>query len=624
MDRSPSNGTTTRSEWHDARLSLVSEREVFVHAESVVIPRPVLLVLFEDRTGGLPDLLGVFDRVDQSEAGHERLRDLAESDRDLAAAMGEDPGVTPAYESFRSALRLLALSVFGEVFRVVCGTARTHLGAIEKHRPERADDLAEIEAICLAVCGEGPKPGNLIARVVKLLEAGETRDLRDAAATLDQLLRMASHRVDRLVADLDDPAWDSPPRRLADTCDTAARYAEALLARLAEAPWNPAADAVGRVTCREAPADDPDPLDLSATAADVVAAVDPAETITSRLADRLGGIDLSQRDEPLDQILAHPEFKQPMYEALRDYSQESLLPGAERIPANSVGVLETNPAFVESYMLGLSHEMARELRWREYPTDMRGTYFRQFWNPAGRPADADGPALSDEAKKDIDSVHRWNDSLGLGGNHAAKMAAKTGGASDVGGQLVLLVRGEVFDRYPNTHVYAARGTTPADDSGDGTGDGASPDRVPDLPEPSPTPDEGTDGDVKHPIFRGTLDPDITFFGFDLTEAEAVADPGWFFVLEEPPSEPTFGLDVAVDDPEASGPWGWEDLTWDDVTATGYVSATTDPSGADVPATLPSPPTWGKNGAHVAEITWQRPFRIAIHGDDMIATDGESR
>ena len=35
-------------------------------------------------------------------------------------------------------------------------------------------------------------------------------------------------------------------------------------------------------------------------------------------------------------------------------------------------------------MVGLNHEFARELLWREYPTDQRGSYFRQFWDVARR------------------------------------------------------------------------------------------------------------------------------------------------------------------------------------------------------------------------------------------------
>ena len=31
-------------------------------------------------------------------------------------------------------------------------------------------------------------------------------------------------------------------------------------------------------------------------------------------------------------------------------------------------------------MVGLNHEFARELLWREYPTDQRPSSFRQFWD----------------------------------------------------------------------------------------------------------------------------------------------------------------------------------------------------------------------------------------------------
>ena len=48
--------------------------------------------------------------------------------------------------------------------------------------------------------------------------------------------------------------------------------------------------------------------------------------------------------------------------------------------------------------------------------------------------------------------------------------------------------------------------------------------------------------------RGS-NPDITFFGFDLTVAEAKGNPatndaGWFFVIKERPGEPRFGLDIS--------------------------------------------------------------------------------
>ncbi len=87
--------------------------------------------------------------------------------------------------------------------------------------------------------------------------------------------------------------------------------------------------------------------------------------------------------DPLDPIMWAPEFKQAMYEPLRDRSHNLLLPGVEKIAQNTIGLLKSNRRFIESYMCGLNHEFAGELLWREYPTDQRGSYFRQFWDIRG-------------------------------------------------------------------------------------------------------------------------------------------------------------------------------------------------------------------------------------------------
>src|SRR5262249_41454007 len=153
--------------------------------------------------------------------------------------------------------------------------------------------------------------------------------------------------------------------------------------------------------------------------------------------------------------------------------------------------------------------------WRGYPTDQRGTYFRQFWDVRGSVP----PPASDADRErllDIPPVHTWPAASRLGQN------ARAAGA---GGQLVLLVRGALLRRYPTALVYAARAAW--------TPDGK---RRPGTEE-------------RHPLFRGDLEPDVTFLGFGLTEAEArggtdpKGDPGWFFVLQQPPAEPRFGLDA---------------------------------------------------------------------------------
>ena len=67
-------------------------------------------------------------------------------------------------------------------------------------------------------------------------------------------------------------------------------------------------------------------------------------------------------------------------------------------------------------------------------------------------------------------------------------------------ELCAVIRGELLRRYPNTVIYAVRAVGPA---GARTLSKLAADEV-------------------HPIFRGTLEPDVTFLGFNLTPAEVVA------------------------------------------------------------------------------------------------------
>ena len=80
--------------------------------------------------------------------------------------------------------------------------------------------------------------------------------------------------------------------------------------------------------------------------------------------------------------MAYPKIDLPMYEPLKEISVELFLPNINLIAPNSITLIETNQSFIEAYMVGLNHEFARKLLWREYPTDQRGSYFRQFWDVA--------------------------------------------------------------------------------------------------------------------------------------------------------------------------------------------------------------------------------------------------
>lgn len=311
----------------------------------------------------------------------------------------------------------------------------------------------------------------------------------------------------------------------------------------------------------------------------LLASVNPEKTIATRVLASLSPVDASRTpQDPLDPIMDAPSFPQPMYEALRDLSQDFLLPGLDDVPGNTVALLETNSTFVEAFMVGLNAEMSSELLWRDYPTDQRGTYFRQFWDTS-----------AGEAQVDLAPITQW------GNNHLGENTPNTRG------KLVLLIRGELLRRYPNTVLYAVRAIKTS-----GQLD------VSRKPE-----------DERPPIFRGTLKPDVTFVGFDLSEDEALGNPpndpnGWYFVIQQQPTEPRFGLDVAdFTTPQPPPLNTWSDLNWrhfanteDELKALSYASATKVFTEIDHVA-------WGRNGANQAFITLQRPVRIAIHARQMI-------
>src|SRR5262249_12234657 len=148
--------------------------------------------------------------------------------------------------------------------------------------------------------------------------------------------------------------------------------------------------------------------------------------------------DTWQRADPLAPLAPALEFPQPMYGGLHDAAPELLLPGVEHVPADTVALLETTPRLIEAYMVGLNPEMWRELLGREYPTDLGGTWFRQFWDVSGQPGDP-------ESLKDVPPLGQW----------AATPLGQHLRGPGGGGQIVLLVRGELLRRYPTTNVYAA-------------------------------------------------------------------------------------------------------------------------------------------------------------------------
>jgi hypothetical protein len=341
----------------------------------------------------------------------------------------------------------------------------------------------------------------------------------------------------------------------------------------------------------------------------------PASLITSRVKSMVilnvfnpGTKKYEQKElEELSPIMAYPKFDDPMFSNLQAISQEYILPNIDKVPQNSITLMETNQAFIEAFMAGLNHEMSKELLWREYPTDQRGTYFRQFWNVVDNIKQTDP-----EKKYDITKLHTWTGELG---DHSSQV--KT--TPDDSPYLVLLIRGELLKKYPNTQVYAQKAKF------NDTAHPAAPRILADVNDTA---------NILVPVFLATLEPDIYLFGFDLDKEEAKGDstdaskPGWFFALRERPGQIRFGLDdytpTDPDDPPfpQGDPANWNDLSWEHLVQqesdlTNFQIDTSHHFAAGTGSENVPLAEWGKNAADMAYILYQNPVLFARHAQEML-------
>jgi hypothetical protein len=365
-------------------------------------------------------------------------------------------------------------------------------------------------------------------------------------------------------------------------------------------------------------------LELSNLTATTIAAINPTLTIPRRvkqivyLPDWLVGNFVEQ----FTPVMAYPVLDIPMYKPLSDLSSELFLPNINLIPHNSMTLLESNQRFIESYMVGLNHEMARELLWNEYPTDQRGSYFRQFWDVSLMLPP--GATQTDKEKfRDIPELHKWPKASALGThNYREQNGAKA--------LLVLVIRGELLKRYPTTVIYAQKAQWQPDGEG---GVDISKDRV--LADILPNEEDSPpDSKIRLPLFEAKVDPDIYFIGFDLDATEARGstasnDPGWFFVLKERPGEPRFGMQ---DLPEGTTQRliNWNDLAWLDVNVppgglirlNGTLTFDTYDPGVDLedkPDPADSQARWNSStdASQLAYILYRVPVLVAVHASRML-------
>lgn len=243
---------------------------------------------------------------------------------------------------------------------------------------------------------------------------------------------------------------------------------------------------------------------LAVSREELLSRLAPARTVIDTMRARLDSRPLNFdafKDELIRPIMAAPRFDRPMYQALESYDREWLVPGLGTLPEPElVTLLSTNDQFVEAFLVGLSDEMGRELLWRQYPTDSRGTYFHRFWDPE-----------NDELTQPI---HRFaHNKLG---SHV------TMGPPGQSGRAVVVIRGELVRRYPDLTIMALREKSRDQLTG-----------LPLLPEAPKAP-----SDAAASLFHAMLPPDIMLAGLDIT-VDALRQPGWWIVLSQHPQAPRF-------------------------------------------------------------------------------------
>jgi hypothetical protein len=338
------------------------------------------------------------------------------------------------------------------------------------------------------------------------------------------------------------------------------------------------------------------PADLPGAAAAVVAAVDPAVTVPRRARAQLR-LPAGLWDPPdrIDPIMIAPEITSPMYGQLAAQGRDWLLPGLAHVPVDSVSALAANQPFVEAVLVGMNHEMARELLWRGYPTDQRGTVFRHFW---------DRRVAATPPPGDVTMVDTWGATTELGTHPAA---------AEPPDAFVFLLRGQLLRRFPRASIFLV----PAQLSGG-------------VARPV-----AVDASARLPVFSGWLNPDVAFLGFDVgvaevrgTNPQTAARPGWFVAIQEQPTAPTFGVSAQSGDTGPDGRYrSWADLGATDLAVVGDRSVDGVPVGyvdlaaTTTPAFTAKAPTgstvWDGRSGSLAAILLRRPFRLFLHGSDVL-------
>lgn len=200
---------------------------------------------------------------------------------------------------------------------------------------------------------------------------------------------------------------------------------------------------------------------------------------------------------------------------LRDRAKEWLLPGLGTLQKNSVVAMQTNPKFIDCYLLGLNTQLHNELHWRNIAIEPTATPLLMFWRHVN--------FTTGDREPEIQPIATWPNDSNLGDtSHQVLHPGDTGGNND----LVMVFRTDLFRRYPKTLIYLVRSP-----------DAGSPDdRLKAPPTLTYAAPDRANRIFIGPNFHGTLARDIVFFSFDIEPADLAK---YWLVLDEPAAQLRF-------------------------------------------------------------------------------------
>lgn len=309
-------------------------------------------------------------------------------------------------------------------------------------------------------------------------------------------------------------------------------------------------------------------------------------------------------------LLVGPIIDTPVFDYLYNLNADTIVPGINQLPQNSISLFGTNQKTLEAVMLGMNDEMNREMQFHGFPATRRTTIFRRFWNSI---PESDNPSEAQiEKLYSIKKVLNWKQ-----GGNLQKLGLNAPSSYVNNDLLILAIKGDLLTKFPHTVVYAHKAKWKQTEGEN---------------DISLTRELDPAEDSKTPLFFAQAGNTL-LLGFELNTEEVKGahssgedDPGYFFVFEEAYGEVHFGMDDGDPVPPSSDLGFWDELHWSlATTGTGFIKLDSTVqvelksyTGYSASKNLTdSFIDFDRNSADTAYSLYQKPVKLLVHANELL-------